>query len=140
MLTYKTEIRVRFCETDKMQFVHHAKYVEYFEVARTEMLRHYGLPYKTIEDNGYEMPVMEISVKYKNAAFYDELLVVEACVKEYLSPKVHIEYKVYKKESNLLCAEGFSTLAFIKLETKKASRPPEFYMSIMKKYFEQNNE
>lgn len=140
MLTYKTEIRVRFCETDKMQFVHHAKYVEYFEVARTEMLRHYGLPYKVIEDYGYEMPVIEISVKYKNAAFYDELLVVEASVKEYLTPKVHIEYKVYKKDTDIICAEGYTDLAFIKRETKKAVRPPEFYINMMKSHLELVNE
>jgi acyl-CoA thioester hydrolase len=135
MISFKTEIRVRFCETDKMQFVHHAKYIEYFEVARTEMLRHYGLPYKTIEDNGIEMPVMEISVKYKYAAFYDELLTVEACVSEIFSPKVHIDYKVYK-ENGQLAAEGYTVLAFIKASTKRACRPPEFYITTLKKYFE----
>ena len=136
MISYKTEIRVRFCETDKMQFLHHAKYVEYFEVARTEMLRYYGLPYKSIEDKGIEMPVMEISIKYKNAAFYDELLTVEASVSEINSPKVHIDYKVFK-ENGLIAAEGYSVLAFMKTATKKACRPPEFYVNTLKKYFEQ---
>jgi acyl-CoA thioester hydrolase len=135
MISYKTEIRVRFCETDKMQFLHHAKYIEYFEVARTEMLRYYGLPYKTIEDNGIEMPVMEISIKYKNAAFYDELLIVEASVNKINTPKVHINYKVFK-ENGLLAAEGFSVLAFMKTSTKKACRPPEFYINTLRKYFE----
>ena len=135
MISYKTEIRVRFCETDKMQFLHHAKYLEFFEVARTEMLRYYGLPYKTIEDNGIEMPVMEISIKYKNAAFYDELLTVEASVKEINSPKVHIDYKVIK-ENGLIAAEGYSVLAFMKTSSKKACRPPDFYINILRKYFE----
>ena len=135
MISFKTQIRVRFCETDKMQFLHHAKYIEYFEVARTEMLRYYGLPYKTIEDNGIEMPVMEILVKYKNAAFYDELLTIEACVSEMNSPKVHIDYKVYK-ENGQLAAEGYTVLVFIKTSTKKACRPPEFYVNTLKKYFE----
>ena len=135
MISYKTEIRVRFCETDKMQFLHHAKYIEFFEVARTEMLRFYGLPYKTIEDNGIEMPVMEISIKYKNAAFYDELLTVEATVNEINSPKVHIDYKVIK-ENGLIAAEGYSVLAFMKTSSKKACRPPDFYINILRKYFE----
>jgi acyl-CoA thioester hydrolase len=136
MISYKTNVRVRFCETDKMQFLHHAKYVEYFEVARTEMLRYFGLPYKTIEDNGIEMPVMEISVKYKNAAFYDELLTVEASVSKINTPTVHIDYKVFK-ENGQLAAEGYSVLAFMKSSTKKACRPPEFYINTLKKYFEE---
>lgn len=135
MISFKTEIRVRFCETDKMQFLHHAKYIEYFEVARTEMLRHFGLPYKSIEENGIEMPVMEIFVKYKNAAFYDELLTVEASVSEINSPKVHIDYKVYK-ENGLIAAEGYSVLVFMKTSTKKACRPPEFYVNTLKKHLE----
>jgi len=134
MISYKTNVRVRFCETDKMQFVHHAKYVEYFEIARTEMLRHYGLPYKTIEDSGIEMPVVEVSVKYKSAAFYDELLTVEATVSEIYSPKVHINYKVYKENGDL-AAEGFTVLAFMKAATKHACRPPELYINTLKKYF-----
>jgi acyl-CoA thioester hydrolase len=135
MISYKTEIRVRFCETDKMQFLHHAKYIEYFEVARTEMLRHFGLPYKTIEDNGIEMPVMEIFIKYRNAAYYDELLTLEASVTAINSPKVHIDYKIYK-ENGQIAAEGYSVLAFIKTSTKKACRPPDFYINTLKKHFE----
>lgn len=135
MLSYKTNVRVRFCETDKMQFVHHAKYVEYFEIARTEMLRHYGMPYKTIEDSGIEMPVLEVAVKYRSAAFYDELLTVEATVSEIYSPKVHIDYKVYKENGDL-AAEGYTVLAFMKAATKRACRPPELYINALKKYFE----
>ncbi len=139
MLSYKTEIRVRFSETDKMQFVHNAKYIEYFEIARTEMLRHYGLPYKMIEDNGYEMPVIETFIKYKAPAYYDELLIVESLAAEYLSPRVRIEYKVLRKENGQLLAEGYTILGFINKATKKISRPPDFYLSALESYFEKQN-
>jgi acyl-CoA thioester hydrolase len=127
MLSHKTEIRVRFSDTDKMQFAYHARYVEYFEMGRTEMLRAYGLPYSKIEEMGYEMPVLEVLVKYKNAAYYDELLVVEAMVKEDHSPRVKIDYVITKKDNGVVVAEGYTVLAFIKTETKRAVRPPEFY-------------
>jgi acyl-CoA thioester hydrolase len=128
MLSYKTEVRVRFSDTDKMQFAYHAKYVEYFEMGRTEMLRAFGLPYAKIEEMGYEMPVLEVLVKFRNAAFYDEVLVVESILRDYHSPRVHIEYIVSKKDSGLLVAEGYTDLAFIKMETKRAVKPPEFYI------------
>jgi acyl-CoA thioester hydrolase len=129
MLSHKTEVRVRFADTDKMQFAYHARYVEYFEIGRTEMLRAYGLPYAKIEEMGYEMPVLSVHVNYKHAAFYDELLIVEAVLKDHLSAKVHIDYIVTKKESGLLVADGYTELAFIKTETKKAVRPPAFYIN-----------
>lgn len=132
MLSYKTEIRVRFPDTDKMQFVYHARYIEYFETGRTEMLRAFGLPYSLIEEMGYEMPVLEVHVNFKNPAFYDELLVVETILKDYKSPRVHLEYIITKKESGILVADGFTDLAFIKKITKKAARPPAFYIDGIK--------
>ncbi|MDP3683523.1 MAG: hotdog domain-containing protein [Ignavibacteria bacterium] len=41
-----------------MQFVYNGKYLEYFEVGRTELLRSLGLPYSVVENNGYLLPVL----------------------------------------------------------------------------------
>jgi acyl-CoA thioester hydrolase len=128
MLTHKTEIRVRFADTDKMQFAYHARYIEYFEVGRTEMLRAYGLSYASIEEMGYEMPVLAVHVNYRNAAFYDEVLEIESILKDHLSARVHIEYIITKKNNGILVADGYTELAFIKTETKRAVRPPSFYI------------
>ena len=57
MLTCSTEIRVRYADTDMMQFVYNGKYLEYFEVGRTELLRSTGLSYASVEKNGYQLPL-----------------------------------------------------------------------------------
>ncbi len=41
-------IRVRYAETDRMGFLHHANYLVYFEQGRTELLRARGLAYKDL--------------------------------------------------------------------------------------------
>ncbi len=135
MLTNTTEIRVRYADTDKMQFVYNGKYLEYFEVGRTELLRAVGLAYSEVEKNGYQLPLLEAGLKYFNAAVYDDLLLVEATVKELQSPKVHIEYSVKRKETGELIAEGFTTHVFIKVDTKKAVRPPKIYVEALSKFF-----
>lgn len=135
MLAHKTEIRVRYADTDKMQFVYNGKYLEYFEVGRTELLRFTGLSYAELERNGYQLPLIEANVKYKSPAFYDDILEIEAIVKELYSPKVHIEYVIRRKSTNELIAEGFTTHIFIKSDTKKAVRPPQIYIDALKKYF-----
>ena len=66
MLIHKTKIRVRYADTDQMQFAYNGKYFEYFEVGRTEMMREQNLPYKFIEENGYFMPVLTTHIDYKN--------------------------------------------------------------------------
>ena len=60
---------------------------------------------------------------------------IEATVKELHSPKVHIEYAVKRKGSEELIAEGFTTHVFIRIDTKKAVRPPKIYVDALTKYF-----
>jgi len=135
MISHSTEIRVRYADTDKMQFVYNGKYLEYFEVGRTELLRSLGLPYSEVEKAGYQLPLLEAGLKYINPARYDDLLIVTATVKELYSPKVHIEYIIKRKETEEIIAEGFTTHIFMKAETKKAVRPPKIYIDILAPYF-----
>jgi len=135
MLDYTTQIRVRYADTDQMQFVYNGKYVEYFEVARTEMMRNIGLSYNKVEENGFMLPVLEVNVKYKNPAYYDDILFVRAFVIEIPILKVHIDYEIYRTEEKLLVAEGFTEHVFMKKENKKAVRPPEFFIQAIKPYY-----
>jgi acyl-CoA thioester hydrolase len=135
MISHKTLFRVRYVDTDQMQFMHHARYLEYFEAARTEMLRSYGLPYNEVEKSGFQLPLVEAGLKYIRPAFYDDLLEIEASVKELYSPKVHIYYSVRRKGDEKLLVEGFTLHAFISVETKKAVRPPKFYIDKLAEHF-----
>jgi acyl-CoA thioester hydrolase len=118
-----------------MQFVYNGKYLEYFEVGRTELLRAAGLAYSEVEKNGYQLPLIEAGLKYFNPAVYDDVLLILATVKELHSPKVHIEYAVKRKGSEELIAEGFTTHVFIRIDTKKAVRPPKMYVDALSKFF-----
>ncbi len=128
MLTHTTQIRVRYADTDKMEFVYNGKYLEYFEVGRTEFLRHIGLPYSEVEKAGFQLPLIEASLKYKNPAAYDDLLDVQATVSSPHSAKVHIEYKITNHETGKLICEGFTSHMFIHADTKKPTRPPKVYV------------
>jgi acyl-CoA thioester hydrolase len=137
MLIHKTTLRVRYADTDQMQYAYNGKYFEYFEVGRTEMMREQGLTYKTIEDSGYHMPVHEAFLKFKNPAFYDELLEVETRVEKLPLVNVHIDHTIRSIERNIVIAEGYIELAFIKKESKKITRAPEFFLNALKKYFKE---
>ena len=138
MLKHISKIRVRYADTDKMQFVYNGKYLEYFEVGRTELLRSLGLPYSVVENNGYQLPVIEASVKYRSPAHYDDLLEIETTVEQLPNPAFRIKYIIRKTETpgKEIVAEGFTDHLFIKTETKRPTRPPKFYMDIILPYYE----
>jgi acyl-CoA thioester hydrolase len=135
MLEFVTEIRVRYADTDQMQFVYNGKYLEYFEVGRTEMLRHYGLSYHFIESKGFQLPLLESYVKYISPAYYDDILHVKAFVKEMPVFKIHIDYLITKNEEKEIVTKGFTKHVFINKITKKAVRIPDFFIEAIKPNF-----
>ena len=138
MLVHKTLLRVRYADTDQMQYAYNGKYFEYFEVGRTEMMRENGLTYKTIEAQGFQMPVYETFIKFKNPAYYDELLEIETRVEKLPVARVHIDHIIKSKDRNVIIAEGYVELVFIKKETKKLSRAPRFFANAIETYFDEN--
>lgn len=135
MLEHTTNIRVRYADTDQMHFVYNGKYLEYFEVGRTEMLRNYGLAYNVVEGKGFQLPLLEAYVKYISPAFYDDVLTVKAFVKELPLLKIHIDYSITRNGTDEIVTQGFTKHVFINKETKKAVRLPEFFLDSIKKYY-----
>ena len=131
MLSHTTTLRVRYADTDKMGIVYYAKYLEYFEVARTEMLRAMGLPYHEIEKKGFELPVASASIKYYKGAGYDDELLITASMNPSNSPRVEIHYEVKKNDGELI-VEGETTLVFVDAVTGKPARAPQFYLDAIK--------
>ena len=71
-----SRVRVRYAETDKMGVVYHANYFVWFEVGRTDLLRHAGWTYREMESEGFSLPVIEAQCDYKQPARYDDELEV----------------------------------------------------------------
>ncbi|HOJ17074.1 MAG: acyl-CoA thioesterase [Ignavibacteriales bacterium] len=139
MLQNKCEIRVRYADTDQMAFVWHGNYLEYFEVARTEMLRKTGLSYKSLEDTGYYLPLIESHTNYKTPGKYDEVLEITSEMREIPSAKMRVDYTVREKNSQRLIATGYTIHCFMRTGSYKVTRVPEIFISLVKKCFEDEN-
>lgn len=124
MITSQTKIRVRYAETDKMGYVYYGDYAQYFEVGRVETLRELGWSYRTIEESGIMLPVMEITVKYIKPAYYDDLLTVKTYIKEIPVARIRFYHEIYNEESiKLTTAEV--TLVFINMKTGRPCGAPK---------------
>ena len=66
--------RVSYGDTDRMDRVYYANYLEICERARTEFLRAAGLPYREIEARGWFFPVRSCQIRYYGYANYDDEL------------------------------------------------------------------
>src|SRR6186713_2600957 len=67
-------IRVRYPEVDAMGYVHHSRYLQYFEMGRVELLRSRGHNYADLERDGVFFVVTKAEIRFKVPARYDEEL------------------------------------------------------------------
>ena len=92
MLNHKTKIRVRYGETDQMGYVYYGNYAQYLEVGRVEWLRNLGVSYKSLEESGIMLPVLEMKIRYFNPAKYDDLLTIETILTKVPSAKIEFDF------------------------------------------------
>ena len=123
MKIHSITIRVRYSETDQMRMVYYSRYLEYFESARTAMMNLTGVSYRSLEADGYFLPVLESFVQYIQSAHYDDELVIETTFDLKNIPVIRIDYVV--KRMNNLIAKGYTTHAFINAKNGKACKPPQ---------------
>jgi acyl-CoA thioester hydrolase len=109
--THEVQVRVRYQETDQMGVVYHGNYFTFFEIGRTEYLRHSGRTYREMEEEGALAVVVKAECSYHRAAKYDDLLTIKTTIKRITRVKVEYEHHIFR-DSELL-ATGHITLAFV---------------------------
>ena len=132
MKSFETKIRVEYHHTDQMGIVLHSNYVKFFEVARTEWLRAMGLTYAEMERRGVMMPIVEVNVKYRQPAYYDELISVTASVDELPMARMVFKYEIHGEDGREI-ATGSTTLGFIDKETRRPQRAPKWLMEVLER-------
>jgi acyl-CoA thioester hydrolase len=117
-------LRVNYSETDQMGVVYHANYLVWFDRARTELMRETGLSYKELEQQGVFLAVSEVSVRYRAAARYDDLVQVRCWVRELASRRVTFGYAVERAETGALLATGETALVSLTHQHTLTRIPP----------------
>ena len=105
-----TQLRVRYVETDAMGIVHHASYVAWLELGRTELLRELGQSYREWERAGVHLTVAEVHLKYRAPAYFDDLVTVRTEVIEAARRRVRFAYRI-EREGVLLAEANTAHLA-----------------------------
>ncbi|HMR17895.1 MAG TPA: thioesterase family protein [Sphingobacterium sp.] len=134
MFSFEHKIRVRYAETDQMGYVYYGNYAAFYEVARTEMLRHTGISYRELEEMGVILPVIELHTKYFQPAKYDDLITIKTTIREKPGIRIKFEYEIYNDELELLNS-GMTVLVFVDIKKNRPCRPPKIFQDKMDVYF-----
>ena len=133
MIQHKTNLTVRYAETDQMRFAHHSNYIVWFERGRIELMKHAGISYAQLEKDGYLLPVLEINARYLKPARFDQELTINTIIAEKPRAKVKFNYEVLNSDSEVLCT-GFSLHSFMN-KADRAIKPPREFLQKIQEHF-----
>jgi len=108
---HKIQIRVRYQETDGQGIVHHANYLNFFEMGRIEMLRAGGACYRTLEESKLNLVVSEANLNYVQPAVFDDLLTLTTNIVKSKGARIKHSYKIERGED--LIVEGHTVVACV---------------------------
>ena len=127
MLSHKTQVFVRFGDTDPYGVVYFVSYFRYCHRGIEEFLRHLGLPPETIfrnREQRFGLPIVAADCRFLKPARYGEMLEMETSIKELKEKAIVFQFSFYRPPDPALLAEGTATCVAID-HTWKARALPE---------------
>ena len=123
MSEFCLEKRVYYHDTDCGGVVYYAKYLNYFEEARTEHLRNIGIDVAEYAAKGTLFAVVHLEVDYKCPAHYDDLIRVSSRIEKIGNASIYYAQEVKRADTLLIKAQV--VLACIDSNMKARRLPDE---------------
>jgi len=115
-----------------MGIVYYTRYLEYFEAARTEMLKSIGIIVTDIEKEGIFLPVVSAHCDYKKGANFEDQIIVKTSINTMPKARLKIDYSIMRDDD--LLVEGYTMHGFTTPEGKP-TRPPQSIVKTLFPYF-----
>lgn len=131
----KTIITARYGETDMMGIVHHSVYALYYEQARVDFIKNFGITYLQLEKDGLMMPLVNLGCNYKKPVYFADEIVVETLVEEIKPAKIKFRYNLYNNENELVNT-GYTEHGFVDSKTFKPINAKKLFADIYRKLSE----
>jgi len=113
-------LRVRYAETDQMGVAHHSNHIVWFEVGRIELLRQLGFSYVEMEQDGMNLPVVEVKCRYKHPVRYDDEITIRTRLAQMRGKILRFQYEVVRKSDDRMLAEGETVHVVVGRDMKPA--------------------
>lgn len=124
MQTFDWPVRVYYEDTDAGGVVYYANYLKFFERARTEMLRAAGFEQDVLRAaQDVLFVVRALQVDYLSPAHFNDMLVVNATVKEVKRTRILFEQTI-SKAAQVLC-RATMTIACLNATTMRPTAIPQ---------------
>jgi YbgC/YbaW family acyl-CoA thioester hydrolase len=124
--TFETEIIIRPDDIDMNNHVHNSKYLDYVLAARyDQMIKDYKFSMEDFYQYGYNWVVSITYIEYKRALKLTDRIIVKTQFVSYTGAQCKVNFKIEKKDSKKIAAEGYIIYTMISIKSGKPVRIPD---------------
>ena len=131
-ISFTSEIRVRFTETDPLGIVWHGNYIQYFEDGREAFGRHHGISYLDQEKHNFSTPIVKSTCEHKLPLKYGDVASIKTTYVDSRAAKMIFKYEISNPEGKVVCT-GETVQVFVELFGEMSLEIPEFFIAWKKK-------
>ena len=125
-ISFESEIRVRFNETDPLGIVWHGNYITYFEDGREAFGRAHGISYLDVKSNGFATPIVKSNCEHKLPLKYGEIAKIKTTFVDTLAAKMIFRYEIFNPDGKIVCT-GETTQVFVDDDGELSITFPKFF-------------
>ena len=111
------EIKIRGYHTDLYQHVNNARYLEFLEEGRWQLLEDY-INLEEFMNKGFRFFVVNINISYKSPIRVNDVIVIKSGLGKIGNKSVVFKQQVINKASNVVCADADITFVIADLNGK----------------------
>ena len=131
-ISFTSEVRVRFTETDPLGIVWHGNYIQYFEDGREAFRRHHGISYLDQKKHNFSTPIVKSTCEHKLPLKYGDVAQIKTTYVDTPAAKMIFKYEILNPEGKVVCT-GQTIQVFVELHGELSLVIPEFFMNWKKK-------
>ena len=126
----RMELRVRYSETDQMGTFYNSRALEWFECARSELMRtKMGISYMLMEERDAFLPVVEAHLQFQGRARFDDLLAIVSEVDWHGRASLRFDVAITQANTQRPVVKGYTIHAFTDRQGRPI-RPPEWFVEL----------
>ncbi|WP_392565715.1 tol-pal system-associated acyl-CoA thioesterase [Utexia brackfieldae] len=131
MKEFSWQARVYYEDTDAGGVVYHARYVAFYERARTEMLRYSGISQDNLLKENIAFVVKQMTIDYVSAARLDDLLTIESSIAQVRNASLTFNQTICDQNQRLISRATVLIACVNTTKMKPIALPKNMMMEFM---------
>jgi len=132
-MVFKTDIPVRWVDTDALRVVHYSNYFRYVEAAEEELYRSLGFSFKELNEKyKIAIPRVEAFCRYEAPARFGDIVTVVLRLEQRTEKMMRYDFEIKRKsDGELLCAGYLKIVGLDLVGWKGTALPAELMAKVV---------